>query len=176
MTELRNRDLASSPRIQGPEPQIQSWAWIFGPVDPLISPHFPLVRAEMREMRDAYWICERTGPGEPWPWSPRPDSEIPRIPLSKNSSQNRFVQLYFFRKSCKCLALTIFFLLLPRFGRFCSGAYRGIIIISCLKVDVLYSKTLLKTMSKALQSAPGSTPPRARYIIYRASSFRHESR
>ena len=72
MTELRNRDLASSPRIQGPEPQIQSWAWIFGPVDPLISPHFPLVRAEMREMREAYWIWNGLDPTSLAPWSPRP--------------------------------------------------------------------------------------------------------
>ena len=72
MTELRNRDLASSPRIQGPEPQIQSWAWIFGPVDPLISPHFPLVRAEMREMREAYWIWNGLDPTSLGPGLPDP--------------------------------------------------------------------------------------------------------
>ena len=113
----------------------------------------------MREMR----ASEAQIPDEPCTLV----SPTQGIPLSKNSSQNRFFQLYFFRKSCKCLVLTIFLMLLPRFGYFCSGAYRGIIIItSCLKVDVLYSKTLLKTMSKALQSAPGSTPPRARDILY----------
>ena len=101
---------------------------------------------------------------------------LPVGPGYKNSSQNRFFQFYFFRKSCKCLALTIFFLLLPLFGRFCSGAYRGIIIIiiSCLKVDVLYSKTPLKTISRALGNEPGSTPPRARDILYMFSNIKDQ--
>ena len=99
--------------------------WIPGPVDPLISPHFPLVRAEMREMRDAYWIWNGLDPT-----SLGPRIHFAKgIPLSKNSSENRFFQLYFFRKSCKCLVLTIFLMLLPPFENFCSGAYRGIIII-----------------------------------------------
>ena len=43
--------------------------WIPGPVDPLISPHFPLVRAEMREMRDMRNGLDPTslGPGLPDP-------------------------------------------------------------------------------------------------------------
>ena len=141
--------------------------WISGPVDPLISPHFPLVRAEMREMRDAYWICERTGPGEPWPWSPRPDSVIPGIPLFKNSSQNRFFQLSSLRKSCKCLALTIFFcfcLVLDAFALELPGASSS--SFSCLKLDLLYSKTLLKSISSHLKTSQAPPPPREIYYIY----------
>ena len=46
--------------------------WIPGPVDPLISPHFPLVRAEMREMREAYWIWNGLDPTSLGPGLPDP--------------------------------------------------------------------------------------------------------